>query len=270
MKALKNLKSLTLAGNFDITGKYISDLKGLEQLALNNCCSIESQYFQQIFENLKNLLLLDIRNCGHLTTENFQQICDNLHQLKTLKISTTKENINCLAKLPNLKQLEINRNNILSPAITKEFLTNLAHYQAEQLEELKLIDCADFDADKAGLVTKLSKLKVLHCICNAFDDEILEQFSKFKEIEELFISNCYFVSNESVLQLLENCPQLTRLTMRSCGDLTSDVIKKILQIFQLKRGLYKHHVKHIAVKPVLKIVALIAKMPTDLAFQRLM
>ncbi|XP_065356432.1 F-box and leucine-rich repeat protein 13-like [Calliphora vicina] len=213
MKALKNLKSLTLAGNFDVTGKYISDLKGLKQLALNNCTKIETQYFQQIFENLKNLILLDIRNCGHLTTQNFQQIYDNLQQLKTLKVTTTKENINCMAKLPNLKQLEISRNNILSPAIAKGFLTNLAHYQAEQLEELKLIDCANFDADKAGLVTKLNKLKILHCICNAFDDEILEQFSKLKEIQELFISNSYFVSNESVLQLLENCPKLT-----SCND----------------------------------------------------
>lgn len=236
------------------TGKYISDLRGLEQLSLNNCTRIEPQYFQEIFENLTNLLLLDIKNCHHLTPEHFQQISVNLQQLKTLKLSTTKDDINCLAKLPNLKQLEICRSNILGAGITNDFLNSLAHYQAEQLEELMLMDCADFDADKAYLLTKLNKLKVLHCICNAFDDEIMEQLSKLKQIEELVISNSYFVSNKSVLQLLGNCPKLTRLNMKSCGYLTSDVIKEILQIFQLQRDLYTHHIKNIAVKPGLNIL----------------
>ncbi|XP_046809389.1 uncharacterized protein LOC111677580, partial [Lucilia cuprina] len=144
LKSLRNLKSLAIINNSEITGNYIYELKGLQELSLNNCTHIESWYFEKIFQNLKSLQLLDIRNCNNLSSQNFQTLFENLKHLHTLKISTTKENINCLAQLPQLKQLELWRDNIISPPITKEFLFNLAQYQAKQLDSLKLIDCSSF------------------------------------------------------------------------------------------------------------------------------
>ncbi|XP_065358467.1 F-box and leucine-rich repeat protein 13-like [Calliphora vicina] len=237
LRLLRNLKSLTIINNLDVTGKYIHNLYGLEKLTLNNCTRIDSQYFGKIFKNLKNLLFLDIRNCKQLSTQNFQQILENLLQLNTLKLSTTHENFNCLTQLAKLKHLEICRNNILSAPISQDFLDNLQTYQAQQLEELKLIDYDSFDSEKAALVAKLKKLKVLHCICNPCDDEILNELSHLSELEELDINNSYFITNQSVLQLLTQCQKLRRLYLRSCGILTSDLIQNILMLLHHQRQL---------------------------------
>ncbi|KAI8117660.1 F-box/LRR-repeat protein 2 [Lucilia cuprina] len=234
LSSFKSLKSLTLINNSEITGNYLYELKGLQELSLNNCTHIETENFEKIFQNLKQLKMLDIRNCNNLSTQNYKTILENLKQLETLKVSTSQENYNSLAKLPNLRKLKIQRNNIISPAISKEFLNNLVKFQAEQLEQLQVVDYAGFDAEKAALIAKLKNLKILHCKCNSIDDEILEKFSQLNELVELDINNCYFITNRMVLQLLRKCLKLKRLNLRYCGVLTHDLVSSILQLLKLQ------------------------------------
>ncbi|XP_037815532.1 dynein regulatory complex subunit 6-like [Lucilia sericata] len=232
LSSLKRLKSLALINNPEITGNYLCELKGLQELSLNNCTRIKTEYFEKIFQNLKYLKILDIRNCNNLSSQNYQTILENLKQLETLKMSTTEENYNSLAKLPNLRNLEIRRNNIISPSISKDFLHNLVKFQAEQLQELQVVEWAGFDAEKAALIAKLKGLKILHCKCNSIDDEILEKFSQLNELEELNINNCYFISNRAVLEVLRKCLKIKRLHLSSCGVLTTDVVPGILHLLK--------------------------------------
>lgn len=119
------------------------------------------------------------------------------------------------------------RNNILSAPITKEFLYYLAQYQSNQLEKLRIVDCASFDAEKTFLVAKLMKLKALHCICNPFNDEMLENFTELKELEELYVSDCHFITNNSVYKIVEHCKNLKRLDLGACNVTTPDITYKI-------------------------------------------
>ncbi|KAM7352180.1 uncharacterized protein ACRADG_004815 isoform 2-T5 [Cochliomyia hominivorax] len=223
LSKLKNLKSLSIVNNTDMTGKYICNLHNLQELSLNNCSRIEPQNFEKIFTNLKKLRSLDIRNCHQLTSLHYQQISENLLELQSLQISTTSENFNCLTKLPHLLELEVWRNNILCSPITEKFLQHLAYDQADNLEKLKIVDCASMDSEKTLLISQLKKLKTLHCITNSFTDEMLEHFGELKELEELYVYDCYFISDKSFLTILQNCPKLRNINLGSCNIVSSQI-----------------------------------------------
>ncbi|KAI8122483.1 hypothetical protein CVS40_6611 [Lucilia cuprina] len=242
-KFFNTLQTFQLQVLLSIIGSYIKHLK-IEFPFEEQSYLREFIYFKFLFTYCINVESL--KYFGWSVNDESMKYLKSLRNLKSLAIinnSEITENINCLAQLPQLKQLELWRDNIISPPITKEFLCNLAQYQAKQLDSLKLVDCSSFDEEKASLVAQLENLKVLHCICNPCDEAIMETFSNLSKLEELYINNSYFITNRSVLQLLSKCPRVKRLNLRSCGLITADLIPNLLYLLKRQRLLHSDRVQ---------------------------
>lgn len=213
------------------TGSSIATLNGLENLTLIDCPGIV-ECFEQICKNLTNLnyLKLDFKHFENfMETKHYKFIVKYLVQLKTLRITCDKGNFNCLANLPNLRTLEIKTTGFTS---IEGFCTCLAKQQANQLEELS-ITTFSLTAKAAISLANLKRLKVLKCNFDETDD-ILEQFSNMKELEELHISSKHPL-NRGVLKLLENCLKLKRIYFDCSSSERIELIMECTKLLQTQR-----------------------------------
>ncbi|XP_065368477.1 uncharacterized protein LOC135960972 isoform X2 [Calliphora vicina] len=236
LKMLKNLKFLNIKDNSDITGKNIYVLSDLEKLCLYGCQNIGPWHFKKICEHLKNLHYLDIRYCDLLKADDFEHIQQYLLQLETLKISTTSESFNSIAHLPKLKHLEIKDYHQIY--VNADFFRVLAQHQAENLEELLLVDLVCFSLEIASLVAELKKLKLLYCSGYGIDDDSLKKFSQITGLEELNIPKCNAITDRGVVQFLERVVKLKRLNLTNCDALTPDLIRNVYQLLIEQRARY--------------------------------
>lgn len=201
-------------------------------LLVSNCFFIDSIYISEICKNLRNLHYLDIRNCNGLTSNHFEYILENLLQLETLKFTNTKENFDCIARLPLLKVLEIDSLHIRDKEFSNNFLKELVKHHANQLIELKL-DSININLQQLSIIAQLKELKVLYCCNNKMlNDECLEKLTNLTKLQELDIHNCCDISNEGILKLLECCLELRKLNLFGCQNVTSNVIRNVLILLQ--------------------------------------
>lgn len=190
---------------------------------------MSSYHFKKICTSLKNLQYLDIRSCEQFETEDFQKIFENLLELKTLKLTTTKANFNCLAQLPKLTHLELHNS---CHSTTEEFFKILAKHQTEQLEELRMQYTVRMQFDVASYLAELKKLKVFHCDNHAVDDDGLMKLSKLKELEEICCTNCEGITDKSALEILKNCLKLKRLHLMRCNSIKPEFINNCISLLK--------------------------------------
>lgn len=226
----------------------LSSLIKLKGLCLNRCMFIKSNNFRDICQNLKNLKYLDIRYCHDLGTEDFQDILENLTQLEILKFTINDNNYNCFARLPKLKNLEINT--FLKTDISLEFLKELVKHQVQQMENLKLYSIFNINYEKFAVIAELKNLKVFWCCHNlGLDDKCLEKLSQLKELEDVNLLSNEHITDEGVLKILKNCLQLKKLHLVHCEGLTSDFIRKAFNLLQDQHNKWlRTHLLHITIE----------------------
>lgn len=83
------------------------------------------------------------------------------------------------------------------------------------------------------IVLQLPRLKKLRIAGNSITSETLRQIGMQTELEELCLQNTS-ICNTDLAEILAKVPQLRRLTLRSCNNISDDGIETVISLHQLR------------------------------------
>ncbi|KRG00311.1 uncharacterized protein Dwil_GK23300 [Drosophila willistoni] len=224
LQDLKELKILNLSRNHKLRG----DLKlptSIETLDLSGCAGILSRNYIRICKSLPNLKKLDISGNRYIPVN----IYDYLLSIETFAFEIERETpYKKIAKLPNLKRIYIKE--IRSSHVFEDLLSELVAEKSQQLEYFENDSCLEYYTEELLQLAKLTGLRELHFYGeDNIDDDILEKFSNFKELEVISFEGGYPISNAAILRLIAGCPKLRNLRFQECLDLTEDLVHRIIE-----------------------------------------
>ncbi|EDW85703.1 uncharacterized protein Dwil_GK23215 [Drosophila willistoni] len=221
LRNLKNLKWLSLANNFQLSGGLPELPISIETLSLCECgIGLLSDDSITIWKALPKLKKLNIQRIRTIHT----YIYDYLNSVETLRCSIYEQtDYKKIAKLPNLRRIQIAD----SPheIIFGKLLNQLVAKKARQLEELEIWDPRKITNEMLMQIAKLTGLRRLH-FWQALDinDDVLKEFTKLKELEHIFLRDCTHVSDSGVGHLILGCPKLREVYLTRCSKITENLI----------------------------------------------
>ncbi|GAB0093253.1 hypothetical protein DMENIID0001_083320 [Sergentomyia squamirostris] len=228
LKAAPQLESLSLAKNYEIEGSFLHDMKHLKEIDLSICPFLTRSNFINFCTDNHTLRRLDIFDWEDLNQRCIQAIVDGLKNLDGIGIGKyndiyeTDFDFECLANLPKLTHLALMTE--AAPYI-KPFLKRLS-------TSLKYLDIStDFtmmDETVMGVV-ECEKLKVLkiHYIHDGNLKMLTEKLACKNTLECFEIFGAPPVSDEAVFEFVQKCPQLKRLNLQECENITDDLIMNL-------------------------------------------
>lgn len=200
-----------------IKGCCLNTINGLKSLNVQNCSRLEGSRLFVFLQNNPQLAYLNITECHELhantistishSTELTHLACNDNYS----KISPA--NMMLITRIRNLEKLELTINSAPS---TDHILHKLAKRNCLQYLELKgsLVDRISYRSILA--MTELKELKIIGRACfGTFQDEHLEEFCKKTNIERLRIIRCPGVSEDKLIEFVEQNPQLNLLEIPS-------------------------------------------------------
>lgn len=222
---LLDLDHLTLRGKLNTNSlRYLGNLKRLKSIRFKDTFDSETNY-PHILEDLKglktNLLELEIDTdclssvlCQSCLPE-FSSLCTNLRSINLSKSKVDDQNLKALLhSLRHLQELYLNDcKNISALTFSEEF---------HALEKLELNHCISLTSDGLqGLssfpdLIKLS-LNNLEVVNRRVVDTIVTYCTS---IQELFLSNCHELDNNSVELISTKLKRLQRLDISWCKSLS--------------------------------------------------
>ncbi|XP_067627895.1 uncharacterized protein [Eurosta solidaginis] len=233
---LKNLETLELSENYEVTGKFMGALAQLKTLNLYGCSNIQTTNLIEICKQMKNLKSLDIRRCERLSSHFFEKMPEHCKELEVLKMSCPDFPFERIARLPALKQLELLRSASFGGTSHTMLLTELAVHKADQLESLKILARNSLTSEHFTPISELKQLKTFFCASNrAIGDEALRKLSKLELLEELVIKGAVDITNEALLRLLQNCTRLHHLNIQFCKNISTKFIAEAIDILRKRK-----------------------------------
>lgn len=232
LRSLKNLRTLYLIDNYEITGRYLHHLHELEELSLHGCSNILTNYFLQLCRKLKSLRSLDIQRCQSLEYQAYHGIskyCPNIEVLKFCCGGQFDFGYECVTKLAKLKHLSV----LASSLVRSPLFSFLAIYHSKTLECLDLKVTNGIVYDDVVQISKLKCLRKLSCPNNAtLDDQCLEALSSLKCLEEINLKNCRSITSDGLLRLIRCCKNLNKINLLLCVQFNKDIIHSIITMLQ--------------------------------------
>ncbi|KAG0745786.1 hypothetical protein G6F57_003572 [Rhizopus arrhizus] len=105
-------------------------------------------------------------------------------------------------------------------------LTNYRHsLRSLTIRKIKLNSLNEPLAKIGELAVHLVHLDIY--ICDHFNRQTLQPFLKHHNLIYLSLAGCHLISDDSVLQVAQNCPQLEHLDLRACGQVSDISISAI-------------------------------------------
>ncbi|XP_064535140.1 uncharacterized protein LOC135426083 [Drosophila montana] len=224
-RVFPSLRKLKLRG-CQVTGKYLHELELLNELCLDDCQYLESQYFRDIFRQLK-LRKFDIMedcdevNCCDLVDV---QLCPTLEHIKIADYHLCMESdiTQQLLRLPLLHKLSIYSKNFVFDVLARIARpSNAAAGGIKQIEGFRfsglLHDYERFFRELSNL-RHLRRLEVhgqseegqLQCLS---DQMLCPLAAQLPELCELHLCGYQLESPAGLLQFVINCRQLRILDM---------------------------------------------------------
>ncbi|XP_004517515.1 F-box/LRR-repeat protein 14 isoform X2 [Ceratitis capitata] len=233
LKNCKNLRSVNILGNYEITGKYIKEMLQIEELSINGCNNINLITLQEICIALTKLSSLDIRRYQRVNSQFVAALSTNSKNLEVLKMSAPDVFYEQISLLPQLKHLEL-LCRIQSPLNQDQLMSSLVTHKRDQLEVLKLSNAALSD-QQINSISELKHLRTLHITrSNFIDDSALLKFSKLEQLEELTVRGCN-VTDSGVMTMLKKCTKLRTINVQSCKRITEKLVNDAIEFLQKNR-----------------------------------
>ncbi|XP_044020107.1 F-box/LRR-repeat protein 3-like [Aphidius gifuensis] len=255
---LKNLQKLDVSRLDIITNSFLIKLKGLKEFDCVGCEKLTNVGIIQFIKNNPDLEKIVVRGIGNITTD-LVIGADQLTELEYLEclilpgpIELSEESIIAISNnCKKLKRLEIPRCIIVSsidgeplssPSVLDEIskLQYLEHLNLRCVENLedstiiaianrcKNLKCLDIQGCRAITETALvalSNLKNLQKLDVSFLWRITDRFIiKLKGLKELHCDGCNNITDDGIIQFIENNPDLEYLTVRCIENITADLV----------------------------------------------
>ncbi|XP_059613670.1 uncharacterized protein LOC132259878 [Phlebotomus argentipes] len=233
LRQATQLESLRVSLNASIQGYWLTELKNIKSIDLSHCRIITECFLIQFLQNNEGLKSLSINGSNFASSARYyryhQAISRYSTSLETLKITiwanTEKDAFTLIASLPRLKHLMID--------IRADFDVDLLMEKLGKrnvLESLHIHCFRDIGPvpDVQNLLS-FSKLKSLQFRCFSYPRYCdLVQLGAIKTLEELSLEYCIAVTNEGLVELINNCQTLKLLNIIGCSRITNDFIPGIL------------------------------------------
>ncbi|XP_068143689.1 F-box/LRR-repeat protein 14-like isoform X2 [Drosophila tropicalis] len=229
LRNLKNLKWLSLANNFQLSGGLPELPTCIETLNLCECgIGILSEDSITAWKALPKLKKLNIQRIRTIHT----YIYDYLNSVETIRFSIYEQtDYKKIAKLPNLRRIQIAD----SPheIILGKLLNQLVAKKARQLEELEIWDPRKMTNQMLMQIAKLTGLRRLRFWQTLdINDDVLKEFTQLKELEHIFLRDCTHVSDSGVVHLILGCPKLREVYLTRCSKITENLVHIIVDNVQ--------------------------------------
>ncbi|XP_075153535.1 uncharacterized protein LOC142227090 [Haematobia irritans] len=215
------IRSLKLR-SCQITGKYLSKLTSLKQLSLDSCQCLESENFQEVFQELKLRKFDIMEDCDEINCCDLIELkkCPTLEHIKIADyhLCFDTDIVNDILRMPLLKKLSIYSKNFVFDVLERISKTNL-----KQIEAFKFNGVLhNFDRFFRELHHMRHLRKLSFYECRGYDiegirDHMLREISKqFSELEEIHLCSCDLESERGILSFVQNCIKLKLINLTSC------------------------------------------------------
>lgn len=218
----QDLESFELV-NGCYTGKHLCGLPNLHRLVLRDCLLWNSVDFGIPLENLHILVLDDC--CFEVMNHSlYQKIAECCVELKELSFSGCDASFEVIAQLPNLQRCTL-KTWMTSNELNLGFLTALAERKGNMLQYLKLSGQFEISNEHARCLGQLSSLIEMHLSDNdVLEDDHFKFFNDLPFLKFFGLSWCGRVTDVGLMRLIRKCPQLIRIDIKSCDQITDQFV----------------------------------------------
>ncbi|CAJ2655293.1 unnamed protein product [Trifolium pratense] len=214
-----------------LTGPYLPSL--FRRFPNLTSLSISSEYLDNLLCQIStfslNVTWLHLRNVFPFPTNGLRAFSQNITPLTSLICShawllNTADMFLIADCFPNLKLLDLNRCLDLC-----EVGTNYVLRRCCNIEYLSLAYCMGLKISEINF--ELPKLKMLNLTYTKVDDEILYVISKgCHGLLKLLLSNCYYITENGVKHVAENCTKLGEINLSSCDRVHGNIVRSMISI----------------------------------------
>lgn len=231
MDASKNttLTELNLAGDLRITGKCFGMFKNIRVANFYSCSNISPRYFVSFIKANPGLEELDIIMCDQMNAACLLEI-SKLTKLKKLSISNGYAGVYSLdeySPLKALKSLVHLHISYVSYGVLDGMLLDFSNEVP-----LQYLDLSSGPMTK-GCLKALLNFKTLRGLVlkrkKDCDDDVLRNIATIRTLEEFSIS-CHDITDSGVEGVVRLNPNLRKLDLTSCHNLTEDLIPALMEI----------------------------------------
>lgn len=208
--ALASLKTIAL-----------HDFKDFEPLAVHRLQTEDNQRFLSVAS-------IDGSNCK-LSAAALSTLLAALPGARQIKLpgnrSLNDSVLNSFAGMKTLTALDLSR----CCKLTNDNLWKLMGLVGNTLEKLSVAGCILF-SDAATILEKCPKLKLLNLrACANMTDKNIVFKQPHGSLEVLVLSSCFYITNEAVERVKENCLKLRHLDLTNCWYVTGTVARDPLR-----------------------------------------
>ncbi|XP_037915340.1 F-box/LRR-repeat protein 2-like isoform X1 [Hermetia illucens] len=233
MSHLRELENLDIKNNRAISGIHLNNLTKLKDLNLQGCYGLKSEHFIEICKGTK-LERLNIASCINLNEAAFEVLLQTQSELEEIRINHWYQNGNVehVARLPNLKHVNISWYSQKKESKGTELVNILASCNSDAIQTLRIFRPKNFtQAQRAGIL-KLSNLLTLSFVADMdLNDLFLAKVSEAcPNLEEIDISESKNVTNDGIIELVQNLEGLRSLDLRCCRQIDGSLYRKIVAI----------------------------------------
>ncbi|KAH8400446.1 hypothetical protein KR222_000009, partial [Zaprionus bogoriensis] len=222
LKDNPNLESFELV-NGCYTGKHLCGFAKLRRLVLRDCLLWNSGEFGIPLKNLRVLVLDDC--CFEVMNQSlYQKIAECCVELEELTFSGCDSSFEVIAQLPNLQRCTL-KTWITSNELNLGFLTLLAEKRGNMLTYLKLSGQFEISNHHARCLGQLSSLREMHwCENDILEDDHFKFFNDLSLLNIFSICWCGRVTDVGLMRLIRKCPQLQRIDIKGCDEITDQFV----------------------------------------------
>ncbi|XP_023163877.2 uncharacterized protein LOC111594690 isoform X1 [Drosophila hydei] len=229
----EDVLNLDLDGNVDLesfelvngcyTGKHLCGFAKLQRLVLRDCLLWNSGEFGIPLRNLRTLVLDDC--CFEVMNQSvYQKIAECCEELEELSFSGCDANFEIIAQLPNLQRCTL-KTWMTSNELNLGFLSTLAEKKGNKLSYFKLTGQFEISNQHARFLGQLSSLKELHwCENDILEDDHFKFFNDLPVLKQFGLTLCGRVTDVGLMRLIRKCPQLDRIDINSCDEITDQFV----------------------------------------------
>lgn len=219
-----------------------------KSLSLYDCTNMTEVALENISQFCPRMEHLELIYCGHITSKVVKAYADRLHFLKSLQLSgaflVSKEAWNHLFEKvgKRLETFSVRH----TARFVKENMEALAK-RCPNLKQLKLGHLAHMDSDWLSFIGTFKKLHTLEFAWSAAEhplktEDVVDMLSKIgPQLVDLAIKGGHELDDKILSEgLLKHCPNLKKLNLEQCDQLTPGAMADFLKNWQSARGGLTH------------------------------
>ena len=232
VRGCPQLQGLYLSGCKRLTDKSLEHIgrhsKHLAELNLHSCINVGDLGLTYLSQGCTSLRVLDLSMCLKVSS-GVQSVAERCMELRTLNLSSCSKIeddiiMNLAEKCIHLENLILNGCRRLSDEAVKE----IVRCRGSTLKVLGLGWLTNISDEAVKLIfTFCSLIEHLDMESSNITDGSFIELSGVSPLKVLKLNNCHGITNTSIVKIAACCPQLEKLELSYCDQLTLETVRAL-------------------------------------------